>query len=603
LPLLLLCAAAAAAAPGGTVNRFGQWRVATTAPPAAPADPATFRNGGRRQCPPPAGGDNANVGYDKFDPNRCVDADVGVLAGWRPDLQGARRPGEGLTNPLVELRTQLGPLTGFRVKLFDEPGLRPEEWPARLQPGVHKERRTVTAFLGVPYALPPVQEARFKPPRARPGWQRWLALDYGPACPQPARFVGAGRGVREVDEDCLYLNVFTPQVSSNVKELYAVMVHIHGGEFSHGSSNRFPGHMLAAWGQVVVVTFNYRLGALGFLSTGDEHSPGNYGLLDQAMALRWVYDNVHYFNGDRRRITVFGDDAGAASAGLLAVSPRTAHIVHQVIAQSGSPLADWAAISDLEWARNTSRVFGERIGCLADTSAKLVNCLSRGRSALEIGDVEFTPDVGVFPWAPVVQANISLPPDGWYEGWTERDWRVLPDLPAALYRARAFSGDLRLLTGVNRDEAAPFVYGNASLAPDYVITQRWLDTKVREWAEQHNYTLNLNGVTTAMRHLYTYWPDPKNQTWIRQMYINFVSDALYTAPVDAMVKMALELDVPTYQYVLNTTVEALEAPLWRQVPHGLQYYIADWRTLLGPPSFCQETFDWTGTPGRRATET
>lgn len=82
------------------------------------------------------------------------------------------------------------------------------------------------------------------------------------------------------------------------------MFYIHGGEFSHGSGNEFPGQQLAAWGRVVVVTINYRLGALGFLSTGDQHAPGNYGLLDQAMALKWVYDNINSFQGDRDRITV-----------------------------------------------------------------------------------------------------------------------------------------------------------------------------------------------------------------------------------------------------------------------------------------------------------
>ena len=108
----------------------------------------------------------------------------------------------------------------------------------------------------------------------------------------------------------------------------------------------------------------FRLGALGFLSTGDHHAPGNYGLLDQAMALKWVYDNVHTFQvcllsvswcfvyfydvrtsqGDRERITVFGPGAGAASAGLLAVMPRSRSMVRRVIAMSGSPLADWGVI-------------------------------------------------------------------------------------------------------------------------------------------------------------------------------------------------------------------------------------------------------------------
>ncbi|XP_043212521.1 carboxylesterase 3-like, partial [Amphibalanus amphitrite] len=196
----------------GSVNRFGQWRAATPPPPTpATPPPSVFRNGGRRQCPPRASDASTNVGYDRFDPNRCVDADVGIRAGWRPDLQGERRPGVGPELPLVTIRTQLGELTGFRVSLYDQPGLLPDEWPASLPSGVHRERGNVTVFLGVPYAQPPVEDGRLKPPRAHPGWQRLQALDFGPACPQPAKYVGPGRGVREVDEDCLYLNVYTPQ--------------------------------------------------------------------------------------------------------------------------------------------------------------------------------------------------------------------------------------------------------------------------------------------------------------------------------------------------------------------------------------------------------
>lgn len=127
------------------------------------------------------------------------------------------------------------------------------------------------------------------------------------------------------------------------------MFYIHGGEFSHGASNLFPAHILAAFYDVVVVSINYRLGALGksikkymsgnkvlhiskklicpivclgFLSTGDENSPGNYGILDQAMALRWVHDNIISFNGDPDAITLFGPGAGAASAGLLMIAPK-----------------------------------------------------------------------------------------------------------------------------------------------------------------------------------------------------------------------------------------------------------------------------------------
>lgn len=169
------------------------------------------------------------------------------------------------------------------------------------------------------------------------------------------------------------------------------MVYIHGGEFVRGASNLFQGHMLASFYDVVVVTLNYRLGALGFLSTADENSPGNYGILDQAMALKWVHDNIEFFNGDRDSITLFGPGAGGASAGLLMVAPQTRNLVKRVIAQSGSALADWAFIQDKYRAQNTSRVLGQVLGCSIDSSWKLVNCLRTGRSFYELGNAEFSP--------------------------------------------------------------------------------------------------------------------------------------------------------------------------------------------------------------------
>lgn len=101
---------------------------------------------------------------------------------------------------------------------------------------------------------------------------------------------------------------------------YPVMIYIHGGDFTHGASNTFQPHIMVSFYKVVVVSINYRLGALGWLSTADDNSPGNYGALDQAMAIKWIYDNIEFFNGDRESITLFGPGAGAASAGLLMVT-------------------------------------------------------------------------------------------------------------------------------------------------------------------------------------------------------------------------------------------------------------------------------------------
>lgn len=385
-------------------------------------------------------------------PNSIQTPFPGVLGGWREDVQGKLREGSLYLERDIFVTTNYGQVQGFKVYLYDDPDPKSLNRPWHHQ--IEKVTKEVHVFLGIPYALPPTHEGRFKPPRPHRGWQLLQAVDFGPACPQPVIYTGATKGIRDMDEDCLYLNVYSPNTKSGVPQKYPVMIYIHGGHFQKGASNTFPGHIMAAFYDVVIVTINYRLGALGFLSTADENSPGNYGILDQAMAIKWVHDNAEFFNGDRSSITLFGPGSGAASAGLLMVAPATRNIVTKVIAQSGSALADWGLIHDMWRAQNTSRVFGQQVGCSIDTSWKLVQCLRFARNAYEIGNAEFPPQVGFFPWAPVMEFNISYPGEDWYEGWREQDWHFLKEKPEDLIRKRQFNRGLHYMSGVTTQEAA-----------------------------------------------------------------------------------------------------------------------------------------------------
>jgi carboxylesterase type B len=129
--------------------------------------------------------------------------------------------------------------------------------------------------------------------------------------------------VTPFSEDCLYLNIFAPNSSSADASGRAVMVYIYGGAFIQGSSANpaFDGRVLAAYGDVILVSINYRVGVLGFLYLNTTDVPGNVGLLDQQLAIQWVHDNIKYFGGDANRITVFGESAGAMSTGLQLLSP------------------------------------------------------------------------------------------------------------------------------------------------------------------------------------------------------------------------------------------------------------------------------------------
>ncbi|EFN72939.1 Neuroligin-4, X-linked [Camponotus floridanus] len=492
----------------------------------------------------------------------------GILGGWREDLQGRERPdSKNFRDRDVIVNTNYGQVQGFKVRLYDDPNARHRPWNL----AVERVTKSVDVFLGIPYAMPPTKEGRFKPPRPHRGWQLLQAIDWGPACPQPSEYTGATKGVRDVDEDCLYLNIFTPSIGSGLANKYTVMFYIHGGEFTHGASNLFPAHILAAFYNVVVVSINYRLGALGFLSTGDENSPGNYGILDQAMALRWVYDNIAIFNGNPDSITLFGSGAGAASAGLLMVAPRTRHMVSKVIAQSGSALADWAVTIDKYRVQNTSRVFAEMLGCSIESSWKLVQCLKDGRSFLELGNSELKPHVGMFPWAPVLDINFTIPQDNWYEDWRASDWRFFAETPEESIKARKYRRDLAYMAGVTTQEAAFIIKNNITLARNrYIINSELFDQKVWELVLQYNYTLNPQGVHEAIKYMYTYWPDPTNVTHIRDQYINLLSDFHYVAPFDKIAKLLVERHVPTYLYVLNTSIEALHSPEWARVSHDTE---------------------------------
>jgi para-nitrobenzyl esterase len=219
-------------------------------------------------------------------------------------------------------------------------------------------------FLGVPYAAPPVGPLRWRPPQPV---QRWHgvrdALAFGPdfaQAPNPKL-----RAPRQ-DEDCLYLNIWTPVVDAAAR--LPVMVWLHGGGFTSGSGSdqRCDGAKLAAEG-AVVVTLNYRSGLFGFLahpslSKESEHGvSGNYGLLDQLAALAWVRDNIESFGGDASRVTAFGVSAGSASISLLLASPMAKGAFHRAILHSpgaGRPLAN------LQQAEQAGRALGDDLAAL-----------------------------------------------------------------------------------------------------------------------------------------------------------------------------------------------------------------------------------------------
>src|SRR3954471_190219 len=245
----------------------------------------------------------------------------------------------------------------------------------RLQ-GVEEDGLAV--FKGIPFAAPPVGPLRWRPPQPV---QRWdgvrPATEYGPWAPQPPPGQGGGIGGEDAgqDEDCLTLNVWTPAAGDDGKR--PVMVWIHGGGFTTGSGAGvlYRGGHLAARGDVVVVSINYRLGALGFAAHPALKDPetgicGNWGMLDQVAALRWVQENIGGFGGDPGNVTIFGESAGGMSVSTLLGMPMAKGLFAKAIAQSGGP-----------------------VGVLFDAGSQVAEQLAEalGRSAAEVAELRDVP--------------------------------------------------------------------------------------------------------------------------------------------------------------------------------------------------------------------
>lgn len=214
--------------------------------------------------------------------------------------------------------------------------------------GVPSEAPGVVVYKGIPYAAPPVGDLRWREPQPVEPWEGVRVCDtFGPIAPQPGNKPGTfygdefyWEGTPEEKEDCLYLNVWAPAKGKNLP----VAMWIHGGAYMNGYGYEvtMDGDEWAKRG-VILVTINYRLGTLGFLShpelTAEQGQSGNYGTMDQAAALQWVHDNIAAFGGDPERITVFGQSAGAMSVKTLLVSPLARDLMAGAIIQSGGGLS------------------------------------------------------------------------------------------------------------------------------------------------------------------------------------------------------------------------------------------------------------------------
>jgi para-nitrobenzyl esterase len=310
---------------------------------------------------------------------------------------------------------------------------------------VGKAENGVKKYLGIPYAAPPVGKLRWQEPQVVQSWKGVKnSINFGSACPQS--YVYAGK----TSEDCLYLNVWTPDYYFDSD--LPVMVWIHGGAFLQGAGSipLYDGTRLAQKG-VIVVTVNYRLGALGFfahpllIKESPHHSAGDYGMLDQIAALKWVQRNIAAFGGDPRKVTVFGESAGGESVNLLMVSPLAKDLFQRAIVESG-PIAGGTRflhkeVNDIMPAEEVGKVVSKNLNC--SKAKDELQCL-RAKTPKEIENAAYKDQKKL----QVEMANVIFAPV--VEGY------FLPDSPVKLWEGGK-QYPLPMIIGTNADEATLFL--------------------------------------------------------------------------------------------------------------------------------------------------
>ncbi|EDV20444.1 uncharacterized protein TRIADDRAFT_31975 [Trichoplax adhaerens] len=377
--------------------------------------------------------------------------------------------------------------------------------------------KQVSFFLGLPYAIPPLGKYRFQAPQPIPQSsgriRRYDARLYKPSCiqPTPIPWTNPTTAQANIHEDCLYLNVFTP--SLNKTDKLPVFVWIDGTSSTEGSGSRWMATTLASQANVVVVTFNYRLGVFGFLTTAELKShgrqiPANIALLDQQVALRWVQDNIDHFGGNPRAVTVGGDGLGATAAQLHTLIPSSYNYIHNLILQSGNVRMVHTIESNIHKARSIFRLFVAEVGCLGQnhTVTQQVNCLQR------------------LSTRKLFQGQKVLTQQYWRFFKYVVDGVLIRDHPRILLDQGNFK-KVNLIVGYNLNDSAKLIqqlpHQNQGIHRDIFLLL--IDTLFDEFN---------HAIRRAIIHEYTNWQNVSSPIFNLRQADKLITDSLYAAPTE-----------------------------------------------------------------------
>lgn len=435
----------------------------------------------------------------------------------------------------------------------------------------------VEQYLGVPYASPPTGERRFQPPEPPSSWTGVRnATQFAAVCPQhldersllhdmlPIWFTAnldtLMTYVQDQNEDCLYLNIYVPTEDDihdqNTKK--PVMVYVHGGSYMEGTGNMIDGSILASYGNVIVITVNYRLGILGFLSTGDQAAKGNYGLLDQIQALRWIEENVGAFGGDPKRVTIFGSGAGASCVSLLTLSHYSEGLFQKAIIQSGTALSSWAV--NYQPAKYT-RMLADKVGCNMLDTTDMVECL-RNKNYKELIQQTITPATYHIAFGPVIDGD------------------VIPDDPQILMEQGEFL-NYDIMLGVNQGEGLKFVDGMVDSEDG--VTPNDFDFSVSNFVDNlYGYPEGKDTLRETIKFMYTDWADKENPETRRKTLVALFTDHQWVAPAVATADLHAQYGSPTYFYAFYHHCQSEMKPSWADSAHGDEVPYVFGIPMIGP---------------------
>jgi len=411
-------------------------------------------------------------------------------------------------------------------------------------------------------------------------------------CPQKSSWYDPWHVVGQ--EDCLFLNVYVPETNEQVP--LPVMVWIHGGALLAGAGTfqeHGPQHLLDK--NVVVVTVNYRLGALGFLCLGSDLVPGNAGLRDQSLALHWVKENIGQFGGDAGRVTIFGESAGSSSVSLQLLSPYAEGTFQRAILQSGTALGiSWGAPITPEQALQYAAVLSTGVGCGegCGDDGDVLTCLQGTKVHDIVALTDIFPDQAAFPWQAVPDSLFTSSP-------------FLPAPAEELLQTGQFNSDIEVIIGTCKDEGLSD-FADAWLDPDFFETIRnTFDTAgtARILGLMRYSEVTPEDVEKARKIIDAYVGGVENITSSNiQNLIDMMTDSSMLYGAHKKIGYLLDQGVTVYQYMLTHrgqySIAELKFSLLDGIPltHGVAHaddLIYEWEPVFGA-SWDTETHKLSG---------